>query len=104
MQQFIVDANTLTDAPVDSIFYSIESDKKYGIDSAAVNDYLAARSRPQHLRVLYTDGAAESASAGFEELLADLNVQRLMGIPKSQRQNGLAEHGGGVKLVNMITP
>ena len=102
VQQFIIDANTLTDAPVGSIFYSIESDKKYGIDAAAVNDYLAARSRPQRLRVLYTDGAAESASAGFEEFLADLNVQHLMSIPESQHQNGLAEHGGGVKLVNMI--
>ena len=52
--------------------------------------------------MLYTDGAAESASAGFEEFLADLNVQHLMSIPESQHQNGLAEHGGGVKLVNMI--
>ena len=92
VQQFIIDANTLTDAPVGSIFYSIESDKKYGIDAAAVNDYLAAHSRPQRLRVLYTDGAAESASAGFEEFLADLNVQHLMSIPESQHQNGLAEH------------
>ena len=40
---------------------------------------------------VYTDGAAESTSSGFEEFLADLNVQHLMSIPESQHQNGTEE-------------
>ena len=45
--------------------------QKYGIDAAVVNDCLAARSRVQHLCVLYTDCVGESASAGFEHFLTD---------------------------------
>ena len=101
MQQFVVDVNTLNH-PVGSIYYSIETNKKYGIDAKAVNDYLAERKRPQRLRILYTDGAGESASDGFEEFLADLSIQHHMSIPESQHQNGLAEHGGGWRLVNMV--
>ena len=101
VQQFVVDVNTLN-YPVGSIYYSIESNKKYGIDAKAVNDYLAERQRPQRLRILYTDGAGESASDGFEEFLADLNIQHHMSIPESQHQNGLSEHGGGWRLVNMV--
>ena len=71
VQQFIVDVNTLT-YPVGSIYYAINSNNKYGIDAKAVNDYLTERQRPQRLRVLYTDGAGESASDGFEEFLSDL--------------------------------
>ena len=101
VQQFVVDVNTLNH-PVGSIYYSIETNKKYGIDAKAVNDYLAERKRPQRLRILYTDGAGESASDGFEEFLADLSIQHHMSIPESQHQNGLAEHGGGWRLVNMV--
>ena len=102
VQQFIVDVNTITDYPVGSIFSTIESTKKYGIDATAVNAYLTERKRPQRLRILYTDGAGESASEGFEEFLADLDIQHLMSIPESQHQNALAEHGGGWRLVNMV--
>ena len=101
VQQFIVDVNTLN-YPVGSIYYSIETDKQYGIDAKAVNDYLASRKRSQRLRILYTDGAGESSSDGFEEFLADLNIQHHMSIPESQHQNALAEHGGGWRLVNMV--
>jgi hypothetical protein len=101
VQQFIVDVNTLT-YPVGSIYYAINSNNKYGIDAKAVNDYLTERQRPQRLRVLYTDGAGESASDGFEEFLADLNIQHHMSVPESQHQNALAEHGGGWRLVNMV--
>jgi hypothetical protein len=62
--------------------------QKYGIDAAVVNDYLAARSRVQHLCVLYTDCVGESASAGFEHFLTELNILHLMSIPQSQNQNG----------------
>ena len=101
VQQFVVDVNTLN-YPVGSIYYSIESNNKYGIDAEAVNNYLAERKRPQRLRILYTDGAGESASDGFEAFLADLNIQHHMSIPESQHQNALAEHGGGWRLVNMV--
>jgi hypothetical protein len=102
VQQFIVDVNTITDYPVGSIFSTIESTKKYGIDAIAVNAYLTERKRPQRLRILYTDGAGESASEGFEEFLADLDIQHLLSVPESQHQNALAEHGGGWRLVNMV--
>jgi len=101
VQQFIVDVNTLN-YPVGSIYYAINSNNKYGIDAKAVNDYLTERQRPQRLRVLYTDGAGESASDGFEDFLADLNIQHHMSVPESQHQNALAEHGGGWRLVNMV--
>ena len=101
VQQFVVDVNTLN-YPVGSIYFSIESKSKYGIDAKAVNEYLSARDRPQRLRILYTDGAGESASDGFEEFLADLNIQHHQSIPESQHQNALAEHGGGWRLVNMV--
>ena len=101
VQQFIVDVNTLN-YPVGNIYYAINSNNKYGIDAKAVNDYLTERQRPQRLRVLYTDGAGESASDGFEEFLADLNIQHHMSVPESQHQNALAEHGGGWRLVNMV--
>ena len=101
MQQFIVDANTL-DYPVGSIYYSITCETLDGIDAKAVNEHLLSRNRPQRIRILYTDGAGESASHNLEEFFTDVNIQHLQSVPESQHQNGLAEHGGGLRLVNMV--
>ena len=101
VQQFVVDVNTL-DYPVGSIYCSIESSNKHGIDAKAVNDYLEGRKRSQRLRILYTDGAGESSSNDFEAFLSDLNIQHHMSVSESQHQNALAEHGGGWRLCNMI--
>ena len=101
VQQFIVDANTL-DYPVGSIYYSITSENLDGIDAKAVNEHLLSRNRPQRIRILYTDGAGESASHNLEEFFTDVNIQHLQSVPESQHQNGLAEHDGGLRLVNMV--
>ena len=80
MQQFIVDANTL-DYPVGSIYYSITRENLDGIDAKAVNEHLLSRNRPQRIRILYTDGAGESASHNLEEFFTDVNIQHLQSVP-----------------------
>ena len=65
VQQFVVDVNTL-DYPVGSIYCSIESSNKHGIDAKAVKNYLEKRTRSQRLRILCTDGEGESSSDDFE--------------------------------------
>ena len=73
----------------------------YGIDANAVNAYLESKHCPQRVKVLYTDGAGESASKEVESFMTDINVKHRTSIPYSQHQNALVEHGGGWRLANM---
>jgi hypothetical protein len=95
VQQFIVDSNTL-DYPVGSIYYSITSENLDGIDAKAVNKHLLSRNRPQRIRILYTDGAGESASHNLEEFFTDVNIQHLQSAVTFERliKNCLASKRG----------
>ena len=102
IQQFIIDTNVLTGLPVGKIHYTITSaNSQYGIDASAVNAYLESKNCPQRVKVLYTDGAGESASKEVESFMTDVNIKHRTSIPHSQHQNALVEHGGGWRLANM---
>jgi len=64
--------------------------------------YLKERDLPQKVKVLYADNAREHLSEGFRLYLEDLMIKQRFTVVENQRQNGLAEHNGGWRLMSQL--
>ena len=95
IQRFLIDVNCST--------YNVGTiwtrEKRTANDITA---HLARLHLPQRVKVLYADNAREHLSTELTELLEDMMIAQRFTIVESQRQNGLAEHNGGWRLMSQL--
>ena len=95
IQQWLLDVNTSA-FNVGTIF---TRDKLTASDISA---HLRRLNLPQRVKVLYADNAREHMSSDFCSFLEDLMIQQRFTVVENQRQNALAEHNGGWRLMSQL--
>ena len=97
IHQWLIDVNS-SSFNVGTIF--IRDQQKH--TAQHLLSYLKERDLPQKVKVLYADNAREHLSEGFRLYLEDLMIKQRFTVVENQRQNGLAEHNGGWRLMSQL--
>ena len=95
LQQWLIDVNTSA-FNVGTIF---TRDK---VTARDISTHLGRLNLPQRVKVLYSDNAREHLSSDLCSFLEDLMIRQRFAVVENQRQNALAEHNGGWRLMSQL--
>ena len=95
IQQWLIDVNT-------SVFNVGTLFTRDKITARDITAHLDRLNLPQRVKVLYSDNAREHLSSDLCTFLEDLMIKQRFAVVENQRQNGLAEHNGGWRLMGQL--